>query len=126
MSWQALRVEAPPSKRERFDLVGAAVYLVGLIVVLLALNRGRSWGWTSELTIGCLALGAILLTAFVIHERRAPSPMLNLSLFSQRAFTAPVISSMLNYAAAAGTTFILPFALIQGRGLSPGAGRARS
>ena len=119
VSWQALRVESPPSRRERFDLVGAGVYLVGLIVVLLALNRGRSWGWTSELTIGCLVLGAMLLTAFVIHERRTPSPMLNLSLFSQRAFTAPVISSMLNYAAAAGTIFILPFALIQGRGLSP-------
>jgi EmrB/QacA subfamily drug resistance transporter len=120
VSWRALRVEAPPSRSERFDLVGAGVYLVGLIVVLLALNRGRSWGWTSALTLGCLALGAVLLTAFVLHERRTPSPMLSLSLFSQRAFTAPVVSSMLNYAAAAGTTFILPFALIQGRGLSPG------
>ena len=119
VSWQALRVETPPSRRERFDLVGAGVYLVGLIVVLLALNRGRSWGWTSELTTSCLAIGVILLTAFVIHERRTPSPMLNLSLFGKRAFTAPVMSSMLNYAAAAGTTFILPFALIQGRGLSP-------
>ncbi len=119
VSWQALRVETPPTRRDRFDLVGAGVYLVGLVVVLLALNRGRSWGWTSELTIGCLVLGAILLTAFVLHERRTPSPMLNLGLFGQRAFTAPVVSSMLNYAAAAGTTFILPFALIQGRGLSP-------
>jgi EmrB/QacA subfamily drug resistance transporter len=120
VSWQALRVEAPPGRRERFDLVGAVLYMVGLVVVLLALNRGRIWGWTSELTIGCLTLGAFLIAAFVIHERRAPSPMLNLSLFAQRAFTAPVISSMLNYAAAAGTTFVLPFALIQGRSLSPG------
>jgi MFS family permease len=45
--------------------------------------------------------------------------MLNLSLFAQRAFTAPVISSMLNYSAASTTTFLVPFALIQGRGLSP-------
>jgi EmrB/QacA subfamily drug resistance transporter len=120
VSWQALRVEAPPSKREQFDLLGAVAYMLGLVIVLLALNRGRSWGWTSEWTIGCLALGVGLLVAFVLHERRAPSPMLNLSLFGQRAFTAPVISSMLNYAAAAGTTFVLPFALIQGRGLPPG------
>jgi len=119
VSWRALRVEAPPSKRERFDLVGAVVYMVGLVVVLLALNQGRIWGWSSWLTVGCLALGALLITAFVLHERRTPNPMLNLSLFAQRAFTAPVISSMLNYAASAGTTFVLPFALIQGRGLSP-------
>lgn len=119
VSWQALRVEAPPTRREQFDLVGAVVYMIGLVTVLLALNRGRSWGWTSELTLGCLALGILLLVAFVFHERRTPMPMLNLSLFGQRAFTAPVISSMMNYAASAGTTFLLPFALIQGRGLSP-------
>jgi EmrB/QacA subfamily drug resistance transporter len=120
VSWYALRVEATPARRERFDLGGAVLYMAGLVVVLLALNRGRSWGWVSELTIVCLTLGAILIAAFVVHERRAPSPMLDLSLFAQRAFTAPVISSMLNYAAAAGTTFVLPFALIQGRNLSPG------
>ncbi len=119
-SWQALRVESPPSRRERFDLIGAGIYLVGLVVILLALNRGRSWGWTSEWTIGCVVLGIALLAAFVFHERRTPSPMLSLSLFAHRAFTAPVVSSMMNYSAAAGTTFILPFALIQGRGLSPG------
>ncbi|MFN8633444.1 MAG: MFS transporter [Chloroflexota bacterium] len=119
LSWRALRIQAPPSRRERFDLVGAAVYLVGLIVVLLALNRGRDWGWTSPLTLSCLVLGLLTLTAFVLHERRTPSPMLNLSLFAQRAFTAPVISSLMNYSAATTTTFLVPFALIQGRGLSP-------
>jgi MFS family permease len=61
-----------------------------------------------------------MLAAFIFHERRTPSPMLNLSLFAQRAFTAPVISSMMNYSASTTTTFLLPFALIQGRDLSPG------
>ena len=37
----------------------------------------------------------------------------------ERAFTAPVISSMMNYSAASTTTFLVPFALIQGRGLTP-------
>ena len=120
MSWLVLRVDKPSGRREKFDLVGAAVYLVGLILLLLALNRGRTWGWTSELTLGCLLAGLVTLVAFVIHERRTPSPMLNLSLFKQRAFTSPVISSMMNYSASSGTTFLLPFALIQGRDLYPG------
>jgi EmrB/QacA subfamily drug resistance transporter len=120
MSWMVLRADILSGRRERFDLIGAAVYLVGLILLLLALNRGRSWGWTSELTLGCLVVGLLTLLVFVWHEHRTPSPMLNLSLFKQRAFTAPVISSMMNYSASAGTVFLLPFALIQGRDLSPG------
>jgi EmrB/QacA subfamily drug resistance transporter len=120
MSWLVLRADILSGRRERFDLIGAAVYLVGLILLLLALNRGRSWGWTSELTLGCLVVGLLTLLVFVWHEHRTPSPMLNLSLFKQRAFTAPVISSMMNYSASAGTVFLLPFALIQGRDLSPG------
>jgi EmrB/QacA subfamily drug resistance transporter len=119
LSWLTLRADTPRGRRERFDLVGAAVYLVGLIVVLLALNRGQIWGWTSELTLSCLAFGGLALGTFVVHERRAPSPMLDLSLFGRRAFTAPVISSMMNYSASSTTMFLLPFALIQGRGLSP-------
>jgi MFS family permease len=119
LSWRALKIETPPSKRERFDLVGAGVYLVGLVMLLLALNRGRSWGWGSEWTLGCLLVGLIALVAFVLHERRTPSPMLSLGLFGKRAFTAPVISSMMNYSAASTTMFLVPFALIQGRGLSP-------
>ncbi len=119
LSWRALRIQTPPTRRERFDLIGAAVYLVGLVMLLLALNRGRSWGWSSEWTLGCLLLGLAALTLFVFHERRTPSPMLSLSLFAQRAFTAPVFSSLMNYSATSTTQFLLPFALIQGRGLSP-------
>ena len=33
--------------------------------------------------------------------------------------TSPVISSMMNYSASSTTQFLLPFALIAGRGLSP-------
>jgi EmrB/QacA subfamily drug resistance transporter len=120
MSILVLRKDILSGRKERFDLVGAAVYLVGLILLLLALNRGRSWGWTSELTLGCLLAGLVTLVAFVVHERRTPSPMLDLSLFKHRAFISPVISSMMNYSASAGTVFLLPFALIQGRNLSPG------
>ena len=44
--------------------------------------------------------------------------MIDLRLFRQRAFSAPVLSAMLCYASLSAT-FLLPFALIQGRGLSP-------
>ena len=45
--------------------------------------------------------------------------MLDLGLFRRRAFSAPVLSAVLNYLGTSSTFFLVPFYLIQGRGLSP-------
>jgi EmrB/QacA subfamily drug resistance transporter len=116
------RVTSPSraaGRREPFDIAGAAVYVLGLGLLLLGLNQGHAWGWTSLPVIGCLLAGAVLLAAWGAIELRVPSPMLDLRMFAQRAFSAPVVSALLNYGAAISTSFLLPFALIQGRGLSP-------
>jgi EmrB/QacA subfamily drug resistance transporter len=110
--------DEPAARREPFDLAGAAVYVLGLGLLLLGLNQGHAWGWTSAAVVGCLLLGAALLAGWVRIELRAPSPMIDLSLFRRRAFSAPTVSAFLNYMAVS-STFLLPFALIQGRGLSP-------
>ena len=53
--------------------------------------------------------------AWVVLELRISTPMIDLRLFRRRAFSAPVLSAMLCYANISAT-FLLPFALIQGRG----------
>ena len=95
------------------------MYAAGLVALLLGLNQGHAWGWTSPLTLGCLVLGLAILAAWIAIELRMANPMLDLRLFSQRTFSTPVLSSMLNYGATVATTFLLPFALIQGRQLTP-------
>jgi MFS family permease len=69
--------------------------------------------------IGSLLLGAVLLAGWVAIELRVPSPMIDLRLFERPAFSAPIASTFLSYAASAATTLLLPFALVLGRGLSP-------
>jgi EmrB/QacA subfamily drug resistance transporter len=119
LSLRYIPSDRPTPRREHFDRTGAVTYLLGLIGVLLALNQGHAWGWTSPLTLGCLAAGFLLLGLFAMVELRSPSPMLDLAMFRRRAFSAPIISAVLNYMSAGTTYFLLPFALIQGRGLSP-------
>ncbi|MCC6176476.1 MAG: MFS transporter [Chloroflexi bacterium] len=114
-----IKVRAPAGAGERFDPWGAASYVSGLIVLLLGLNQAHAWGWTSPLTLGCMAVGLVLLATFTTIELRVPSPMLDLTLFTSRAFSAPVLSAMLNYGATSSILFLMPFYLIQGRGLSP-------
>ena len=52
-------------------------------------------------------------------ERRVPAPMLDLSLFRSWLFSAGTISAVLNYVSLYGIVFLMPFYLIQGRGLNP-------
>lgn len=85
-------------------LIAAAAALGSLGVV-----QSEEWGWTNSRTIGAIALGAVVLGLFVLHQRRTSAPALDLELFSIRnyawgnaatvafsvAFTAMFLSSIL-------------------------------
>jgi len=91
--------------------------MAGLTLLLLALNRGHAWGWASLQTLGAFVMAFALLATFIALERRVPAPMLDLSLFSRRLFSVATASAVLNYICLYSITFLLPFYLIQGRGL---------
>jgi EmrB/QacA subfamily drug resistance transporter len=63
--------------------------------------------------------GVAALIAFVILERRIANPIMPLSLFRSRAFTAANALTFLLYGAMGAVTFLLPFDLIQVQGYSP-------
>jgi EmrB/QacA subfamily drug resistance transporter len=104
---------------ERFDWVGALLFSVGLVALLLGLNQGSEWGWTSPAILVCLGIAAVLLAIFVRREMHIPAPMLDLSLFANRTFSASTVSAVLNYICLYGVLFLLPFYLLQGRGFEP-------
>jgi EmrB/QacA subfamily drug resistance transporter len=111
--------EAPAEQGQRFDLPGAAVFLAGLTALLLGLNEGAAWGWGSPAVLGLLAGALLLLVVFILIERRSPAPMLDLSLFRVPLFSTSTLSAVLNYICVYSITFLMPFYLIQGRGLNP-------
>ena len=112
--------DEPQTNRPPFDSAGAALFFLGLLALLVALNRGHSWGWTSPQVIALALCSAALLVAFVRREKRIPHPMLDLRLFSRRAFSSATLSAILNYVCVYGIVFLVPFYLIQGRGLKTG------
>lgn len=111
--------QAPAEAEQRFDLTGAAAFLAGLTALLLALNKGSEWGWSSPFILALFATAFIILTIFIHIEKRSNWPMLDLTLFRQISFSASTISAILNYICLYSVTFLLPFYLIQGRGLNP-------
>lgn len=120
--WLSLRfipTRRPSSSGERFDLLGAGIFMVALIALLLGLNQGHAWGWSSPAVLGLLGAAGLLLALFIALELRIPTPMLDLRLFRDRVFSACVASAVLNYLVIYSLLFLLPFYLLRGRGLSP-------
>lgn len=119
LSMRYIPCDAPADDPEPFDWSGAALFLIGLIVLLLALNQGHAWGWTSPI-IGMMLLAALLtFVIFVLVERRVASPMLDLGLFRQRLFSAATASAIANYICISSILFLIPFYLIQVRRFDP-------
>jgi EmrB/QacA subfamily drug resistance transporter len=114
---RAIGDDRPEKKGERFDYGGAALFTAGLVSLLVALDQGHAWGWRSPATLSLLVLAAALLAVFVRFERRRSDPMLDLTLFRSRVFSAATVSGLLNYICVFSVLFVLPFLLIEGRGL---------
>lgn len=100
----------------RSDLPGAVTFAGGLAAALFVASSGSQVGWTSPLTVALLAVAAALLVAFVVIERRAPAPLVDLALFRNRTFTvANVLNGVAN--ATMFTIWLLgPTLLVTARG----------
>lgn len=118
LSWVYVPNDRVAGRSERFDLRGAVLFVTGLVALLLALNMGAEWGWTSAIILGLIAVALVLLGMFITWERRDPAPMLDLSLFGVPVFSLSAVSAVLNYISLYSVIFLMPFYLIQGRGLN--------
>jgi len=96
------------AKQVRFDVWGSLTMGVGATLLLTAISQGRSWGWSSASTLGCLALSVLLLVVFIQVERRAKAPLLVLRWFKTRNFAFPVLSQALANFAYMGGFFLIP------------------
>jgi EmrB/QacA subfamily drug resistance transporter len=70
----------------RTDVGGLVTFSGALGLLIFALLRGETSGWTSGLILGCFAGAALLFVAFVVVEARQDRPMLDLALFRSPAF----------------------------------------
>jgi MFS family permease len=105
-------------KGVRFDVWGSVTLGLGASLLLAAISQGRSWGWSSLATVGCLLMSVLSLVAFVMVERRAAAPLVVLRWFRTRNFAWPVSSQMLANFAYMGGFFLIPQVLgVRGLGL---------
>ena len=101
------------------DLPGMLAITGGLVGISLAFDRGAAWGWMSPSTLGMGGGGIALLALFVLIESRVRSPLVDLSLFRNRAFDAVVLAGALSNVVFCFVAVFSALYLQQARGMSP-------
>jgi len=108
----------------RLDLAGLGLSVAMLSALTYTIIEGPERGWRSAETLGGFALSAALLAVFVAIERRVAHPMLDVSLFRDRRFSAASGAVTVTFFALFGFIFLITqyFQIIRGYGtLSAGA-----
>jgi EmrB/QacA subfamily drug resistance transporter len=82
-------------RRHRLDPVGVLLAAVGLAAVVYGLIEGQRYAWgvvTHGITIPeIIGAGLVILTGFVLWERRHGEPLVPLRLFRDRTFAVMVV-----------------------------------
>jgi EmrB/QacA subfamily drug resistance transporter len=97
----------------RIDWLGAALASAGLGALVYGLIESSRMGFAAPVVIAVLLAAVLLLSVFVMLERRLSHPMLPLDLFHSRTFTGANLVTFLLYGALGGTLFFVPLNLIQ-------------
>jgi EmrB/QacA subfamily drug resistance transporter len=113
-----------PQAKPGIDWLGAALAFAGLGALVFGLIALSDKNWNGLLPAAAMALGALLLTAFIWVERHSANPMMPLELFRSSTFSGVNLLTLFLYGALAGAFFFLPFALIQVHGYSATAAGA--
>ncbi len=95
------------SNTTRSDPIGAGLSIVGMGLLLWGIIEAPNRSWTSPLILGAIAAAIALLAAFTIWERHSSHPMLEVSFFKSRRFSAAVGAMGLVMFALMGGLFLL-------------------
>jgi MFS family permease len=80
-------------------------------LVLLTLTFANDWGWTSPTFLAISIGAAVCVGLFLAAERRAPSALVDMTLFASRTFTVGILAGLLSYSVLFGSLFLVPFYL---------------
>jgi EmrB/QacA subfamily drug resistance transporter len=91
----------------RFDLVGAGLSSATLVALIYAIIEAPSSGWLDPVVLGCFALAAVLLAAFLAWERWVAEPMLDLGLLREPRFSVSSLAVAASGFGLMGGMFVL-------------------
>jgi EmrB/QacA subfamily drug resistance transporter len=108
----------PPGSGRQLDIPGAITVTAGVALLVLAIVRlGDTLKLTQPLLLAAAAV--VLLAGFVVRERRARAPLLDLALLKDRGIAGANLTLIAVGAFSAAQVLLITLYLQEGRGLSP-------
>jgi MFS transporter, DHA2 family, multidrug resistance protein len=118
--WQRMRSRESRIVRLPIDAVGLALLAVGVGSLQIMLDKGGELDWFNSTTIVWLAaLAAVALSVLIVWELTEEHPVVDLTLFRRRNFTAAAIATSAAYLVFFGTIVLLPLWLQTQMGYTP-------
>jgi EmrB/QacA subfamily drug resistance transporter len=118
---ESVQADAADRSGRRLDWPGTVLLTGALIAVVLPLIQGRQQGWPVWTWVS-FALGAALVADFAWYEHRlvraGRAPLLNPSLFRERAFSVGMLVQVIAWTGQASFFLVLAVYLQNGVGLS--------
>jgi len=98
-----------------WDPIGVALSLVGIIGVVYAAKQGAAHGLHADIVVAGL-VGITSLILFVRRQLTIPHPLIDVRLFTNRAFSGVIAANMLSILGLSGVLFFLSqfFQLVNG------------
>lgn len=105
---KGLRPDKPDSK---LDFGGAVLQALGIIFILLTLNRINDSEWTIIILLITGIFGIGLISIFILRELRIESPLVGLTIFRYMQFSLAISSMMVSFICIAAWMVLIPFYL---------------
>ncbi|MEV7194545.1 MFS transporter [Streptomyces sp. NPDC093510] len=99
--------ESKSPEGRRLDWPGQITAALAMLGLILGAIEGGSRGWTSAWALTSFAVGVLALAAFVVAERRAAAPLMDLRLFTSPGFATAAFASVIALFATVGFTFLI-------------------
>jgi MFS family permease len=103
--------ESRVTGEHHYDIPGALAVTAGLLALVYGFTRAQLDGWGSTTTVAFLAAGIVLITAFVLWERRTATPLLPLRVVLDRNRGGSFLAALLVGIALFGTFLFLTYYL---------------
>ncbi len=100
--------ETETTKSVSFDWWGSLTLGISLSTLILVLEKGLVWGWTSEKSLLTYLLTLIFSVIFYYIEKNHPEPVVDLKFFKNEIFVNTLVNNFVVFLGMMGSIFLIP------------------